>query len=145
MDNLLKKAGLMLPHLDLFHRMAALKQLLILASAMDDRAGRVTMVSQDSITIIGTETTTDAAFSSKGGAAEAAICYGALTTLKGHAAAEYAVTRDELKALNTTALDALSRSPELAAFGEALTKATSDTEPTPRSRTRPAEPTDATS
>jgi len=50
------------------------------------------------------------------------VAYGILQELKGHAAPEYAVTREELKALNAEAVRRLEQGEALRAFGETLTR-----------------------
>ncbi|AZI42822.1 multidrug DMT transporter [Deinococcus psychrotolerans] len=121
MDNLLKKAGAMTAHLELFQHMLHLRGLLQLAAHMEERGDRVTMVSPDNITLIGagmesasTVTTT------KGAEIESASAYSVLRGLKGHDAPEYAVTREELKALNARAVSELEASDAMRAFGETL-------------------------
>ncbi len=126
MDNLLRKAGQMTPYIELFRRIEAVRQLLVLAYAMDERSGRAAMVNAESITIFGADTTTEAAFNARNNTADAPTCYATLATLKGHAAPEYAVTRDELKALNRRAQGELEISQELADFGTVLTQILND-------------------
>jgi len=125
MDNLLKKAGAMTAHLDLFQHMLHLRGLLQLAAHMEERGDRVTMVSADNITLIGagmdsagTITTT------KGAEIGSQSAYSVLRGLKGHDAPEYAVTREELKALNARAVSELDASDAMRAFGETLTRIT---------------------
>ena len=125
MDNLLKKAGAMTAHLDLFQHMLHLRGLLQLAAHMEERGDRVTMVSADNITLIGagmdsagTITTT------KGAEIGSQSAYSVLRGLKGHDAPEYAVTREELKALNARAVSELDASDAMRAFGETLSRIT---------------------
>lgn len=121
MDSYLKKAGAMLAHLDLFHHMLAVRGLLGLAAHMEERGDRVTMVSSDAITLMGAASESQPSVStSKGGVVQAADAYRILATLKGHEATEYAVTREELKALNARAVAELEASDAMRAFAETL-------------------------
>lgn len=121
MDTLLKKAGAMLAHLDLFTHMLHLRGLLQLAAHMEERGDRVTLISPEMITLVGGDMTSDASVStSKGATIEAGNAYAVLRTLKGHDAPEYAVTREELKALNARAVAELEASDAMRAFGETL-------------------------
>ena len=123
MDNLLKKAGAMLPHLELFSHMASLRGLLQLAAHMEERGDRVTLISPEAITLVGSDMTTDPVIqTSKGATVTAADAYALMHTLKGHEAPEYAVTREELKALNARAVQDIEAGPALAAFGETLAR-----------------------
>ncbi len=125
MDNLLKKAGAMTAHLDLFQHMLHLRGLLQLAAHMEERGDRVTMVSPDNITLIGAGMDSAATVTTaKGAEIEAANAYTVLRSLKGHDAPEYAVTREELKALNVRAVAELEASDAMRAFGETLTRIT---------------------
>ncbi|ABF46480.1 MULTISPECIES: hypothetical protein [Deinococcus] len=123
MDTLLKKAGAMLAHLDLFTHMLHLRGLLQLAAHMEERGDRVTLISPELITLVGAEMTSDASVTtSKGATIEAGTAYRVLRTLKGHDAPEYAVTREELKALNARAVAELEASEAMRAFGETLAR-----------------------
>ncbi|ADY25447.1 hypothetical protein Deipr_0274 [Deinococcus proteolyticus MRP] len=123
MDNLLKKAGAMLPHLELFGHMASLRGLLQLAAHMEERGDRVTLISPEAITLVGSDMTTDPVIhTSKGATVTAEGAYTLMHTLKGHEAPEYAVTREELKALNARAVADIEAGPALAAFGETLAR-----------------------
>jgi len=123
MDNLLKKAGAMLGHLDLFTHMLHLRSLLQLAAHLEERGDRVILVSPVSLTLIGTELMAlPVVTTSKGVEIEAGVAYGVLQGLKGHEALEYAVTREELKALNAQAIRDLEQSEALRAFGETLVR-----------------------
>ncbi|GMA14674.1 multidrug DMT transporter [Deinococcus metallilatus] len=123
MDTLLKKAGAMLGHLDLFTHMLHLRGLLQLAAHMEERGDRVTLISPEMITLVGAEMTSEARVTtSKGAAVEAGNAYSVLRTLKGHDAPEYAVTREELKALNARAVAELEASDAMRAFGETLAR-----------------------
>ncbi|ASN83172.1 hypothetical protein [Deinococcus ficus] len=117
---LLKQAGMMLPHMALFERMLHMRTLLWLAGHMEERGDRVTLVSAGSVTLVGQEMTTHETVTTSRGEVTAAAAYQVLHELKGHEAAEYAVTREELKALNAGAVDRLASSAELLAFGETL-------------------------
>lgn len=117
----LKKAGAMLAHLDLFHHMLDLRGLLQLAAHMEERGDRVTLISPETITLIGADMHSDATVStSKGASIEAPTAYRVLQTLKGHDAPEYAVTREELGALNARAVADLEASDALRAFEATL-------------------------
>ncbi|PTA68757.1 multidrug DMT transporter [Deinococcus arcticus] len=119
----LKKAGAMLAHLELFHRMLDLRGLLQLAAHMEERGDRVTLISPGSITLIGAEMHSDAQVTTaKGAVIEAATAYRVLQGLKGHEAPEYAVTREELGALNARAVAELGESDALRAFEATLTR-----------------------
>ena len=123
MENLLKKAGAMLAHLDLFTHMLHLRGLLQLAAHMEERGDRVTLISPEAITLVGADMTTDPSVTtSKGATVEAANAYSVLRTLKGHDAPEYAVTREELKALNARAVAELEAGDAMRAFGETLVR-----------------------
>ncbi|GHG09639.1 hypothetical protein GCM10017783_22710 [Deinococcus piscis] len=123
MENLLKKAGAMLPHLELFGHMASLRGLLQLAAHMEERGDRVTLISPEAITLVGSDMTTDPVIqTSKGATVTAEAAYALMYTLKGHEAPEYAVTREELKALNARAVAEIEAGPALAAFGETLAR-----------------------
>lgn len=123
MENLLKKAGAMLAHLDLFNHMLHLRGLLQLAAHMEERGDRVTLISSEAITLYGDPTTTDPTITtSKGAIIEAGTAYSVLRTLKGHDAPEYAVTREELKALNARAVADLEAGDAMRAFGETLAR-----------------------
>ncbi|WP_027483121.1 hypothetical protein [Deinococcus pimensis] len=122
MENL-KRAGAFIPHIALLTRMEALQRLMILAKVLEERGGRAAMVTSDAITVIGAGADSASEFATTGGrVTDAATCYGALTTLKGHEADEYAVTREELKALNARAQAEIETSDELAAFSATLAK-----------------------
>jgi hypothetical protein len=123
MDNLLKKAGAMTAHLDLFQNMLHLRGLLQLAAHMEERGDRVTMVSAENITLIGAAMDSAAVVqTSKGAVIAAESAYSVLRGLKGHDASEYAVTREELGALNTRAVAELETSDAMRAFGETLAR-----------------------
>lgn len=123
MENLLKKAGAMLAHLDLFTHMLHLRGLLQLAAHMEERGDRVTLISPEAITLVGADITADPSVTTgKGATVEAANAYRVLRTLKGHDAPEYAVTREELKALNARAVAELEASEAMRAFGETLSR-----------------------
>ncbi|AWN22071.1 multidrug DMT transporter [Deinococcus irradiatisoli] len=123
MDNLLKKAGAMTAHLDLFQHMLHLRGLLQLAAHMEERGDRVTMVSPDNITLIGAGMdSAESIITSKGAAIASGSAYSVLRGLKGHDAPEYAVTREELKALNARAVSELEASDAMRAFGETLAR-----------------------
>jgi hypothetical protein len=119
----LKKAGAMLAHLDLFHQMLDLRGLLQLAAHMEERGDRVTLISPAHITLIGAEMLSDAGVTTaKGARIEAATAYRVLQGLKGHDAPEYAVTREELGALNARAVAELEGGDALRAFADTLTR-----------------------
>ncbi|GAA4013943.1 DNA damage response protein DdrD [Deinococcus rubellus] len=125
MDNLLKKAGAMTAHLDLFQHMLHLRGLLQLAAHMEERGDRVTMVSADNITLIGAGMDSAGTITtSKGADIVSGSAYSVLRGLKGHDAPEYAVTREELKALNARAVSELEASDAMRAFGETLGRIT---------------------
>ncbi|SMB89005.1 multidrug DMT transporter [Deinococcus hopiensis] len=139
MENLLKKAGAMLAHLDMFTHMLHLRGLLQLAAHMEERGDRVTLISPEAITLVGNDMTTDASVTTtKGALIEAGTAYSVLRTLKGHDAPEYAVTREELKALNARAVSELEASDAMRAFGDTLVKIG-----VPASAPAPAAPADA--
>lgn len=119
----LKKAGAMLAHLDLFHRMRDLRGLLQLAAHMEERGDRVTLISPETITLVGAEMSAQPALSTtKGATIEASTAYRVLQGLKGHDAPEYAVTREELGALNARAVADLDSSDALRAFADTLAR-----------------------
>ncbi|MFC4426811.1 multidrug DMT transporter [Deinococcus navajonensis] len=119
----LKKAGAMLAHLDLFHQMRDLRGLLQLAAHMEERGDRVTLISPETITLVGAEMSAQPALTtSKGASIEAQTAYRVLQGLKGHDAPEYAVTREELGALNARAVADLESSDALRAFADTLTR-----------------------
>ncbi|GGL75142.1 DNA damage response protein D [Deinococcus aerolatus] len=119
----LKKAGAMLAHLDLFHQMLDLRGLLQLAAHMEERGDRVTLISPAHITLIGAEMLSDAGVTTgKGARIEAATAYRVLQGLKGHDAPEYAVTREELGALNARAVAELEGGGALKAFADTLAR-----------------------
>ncbi|GGS43086.1 multidrug DMT transporter [Deinococcus knuensis] len=119
----LKKAGAMLAHLDLFHHMLDLRGLLQLAAHMEERGDRVTLISPQTITLIGADMHSDATVTtSKGATIEAPTAYRVLHALKGHDAPEYAVTREELGALNARAVADLEDSDALRAFETTLSR-----------------------
>ncbi|WP_034385837.1 multidrug DMT transporter [Deinococcus sp. YIM 77859] len=123
MDTLLKKAGAMLAHLDLFTHMLHLRGLLQLAAHMEERGDRVTLISPEAITLVGTDmASAPSVTTSKGATIEAGHAYRLLRTLKGHDAPEYAVTREELGALNARAVADLEASDAMRAFGETLAR-----------------------
>ena len=119
----LKKAGAMLQHLDLFHTMLDLRGLLQLAAHMEERGDRVTLISPEQITLIGGAMQADARVTtSKGATIESGTAYRVLHRLKGHEAPEYAVTREDLGALNARAVADLESGDALRAFAETLTR-----------------------
>ncbi|MFT2720815.1 multidrug DMT transporter [Deinococcus sp. A31D244] len=119
----LKKAGAMLAHLDLFHHMLDLRGLLQLAAHMEERGDRVTLISPQTITLIGADMHSDPTVTtSKHATIEAPTAYRVLHALKGHDAPEYAVTREELGALNARAVADLEASDALRAFETTLTR-----------------------
>ena len=119
----LKKAGAMLQHLDLFHHMLDLRGLLQLAAHMEERGDRVTLISAEQITLMGKESSADSRVTtSKGASIEATTAYRVLQALKGHEAPEYAVTREELGALNARAVAELEGSDALRAFEATLAR-----------------------
>ncbi|GAA0506316.1 multidrug DMT transporter [Deinococcus depolymerans] len=121
----LKKAGAMLAHLDLFHHMLDLRGLLQLAAHMEERGDRVTLISPETITLIGADMHSDPTVTtSKHATIEAPTAYRVLHALKGHDAPEYAVTREELGALNARAVADLEASDALRAFEATLTRVT---------------------
>ncbi|MDL2344727.1 hypothetical protein QOL99_11265 [Deinococcus sp. MIMF12] len=67
-------------------------------------------------------TTDERVTTSKGATVEAGNAYSVLRTLKGHDAPEYAVTREELGALNARAVAELEASDAMRAFGETLAR-----------------------
>lgn len=142
----LKKAGAMLAHLDLFHQMLDLRGLLQLAAHMEERGDRVTLISPESITLIGTDMHTDPTITtSKGATIHAPTAYRVLHGLKGHEAPEYAVTREELAALNARAVTELEGSDALRAFDATLTRISAPTDAGERpTRTRRTPDTEAT-
>lgn len=117
---LLKRAGAMLPHLELFAHMAALKGLLQLAAHMEERGDRATLVSPEAIALIGQEVSSQERVLTGKGPVVARTAYDVLRQLKGHDAPEYAVTREELAALNAHAVQELENGEALAAYGETL-------------------------
>lgn len=141
----LKKAGAMLAHMELFHQMLDLRSLLQLAAHMEERGDRVTLISPEFITLVGKDMATEGQITtSKGASIGAGTAYRVLQSLKGHEAPEYAVTREELKALNARAVTELEGSDALRAFADTLNRiqnapatnaSTSGTEPSPE---RPA-------
>ncbi|WP_026298926.1 hypothetical protein [Deinococcus aquatilis] len=125
MDSALKKAGAMLAHLDLFHHMLHLRGLLQLAAHMEERGDRVTLISPDTITLIGTEqSAAPTVTTTKGATIASGNAYAVLRTLKGHDAPEYAVTREELGALNARAVADIEAGDALRAFADTLTRIT---------------------
>ena len=137
----------MLAHLDLFQHMLNLRSLLQLAAHMEERGDRVTLISQEMITLVGGEMSSDAQVTTgKGATIQALTAYRVLQALKGHEAAEYAVTREELSALNTRAVADLEGGDALRAFSDTLARITapssSPAAATPAAASQPA--TDAT-
>lgn len=127
----LKKAGAMLAHLELFHHMQDLRGLLQLAAHMEERSDRVTLISPEQISLMGKEAISEPRITtSKGAEIEAPRAYKVLQKLKGHEAPEYAVTREELGALNANAVKELESSDSLKAFADTLGRI-SVSEPTP--------------
>ena len=140
MDTALKKAGAMLAHLDLFHHMLHVRGLLQLAQHMEERGDRVTMVSPDNITLMGAaQDSAPAITTAKGATIEAGSAYTVLSTLKGHEAPEYAVTREELKALNARAVADIESSDAMRAFSDTLARVTAQDARTSEARTAPPE------
>ncbi len=126
----------MLAHLDLFHHMQHVRALLQLAQHMEERGDRVTMVSPASITLIGgTQESASAVTTGKGATIEAASAYTVLSTLKGHEAPEYAVTREELKALNARAVADIEGGDAMRAFSETLARISAQEASTPERAT----------
>ncbi|GHF39793.1 hypothetical protein HNQ07_001691 [Deinococcus metalli] len=119
----LKKAGAMLAHLELFHTMLDLRSLLQLAAHMEERGDRVTLISAETVTLIGQGMTSEATLTTtKGATIQAATAYRVLQGLKGHDAPEYAVTREELSALNARAVTELEGGDALRAFADTLAR-----------------------
>lgn len=113
----------MLQHLDLFHTMLDLRGLLQLAAHMEERGDRVTLISPEQITLIGGAMHADARVTtSKGATIESGTAYRVLHRLKGHEAPEYAVTREELGALNARAVSDLESGDALRAFADTLAR-----------------------
>ncbi len=111
----------MLAHLDLFHQMLDLRGLLQLAAHMEERGDRVTLISPEQITLIGADMLSDSGITTtKGARIEATTAYRVLQGLKGHDAPEYAVTREELGALNARAVADLEGGDALRAFADTL-------------------------
>lgn len=118
----------MLAHLDLFHHMLHLRGLLQLAAHMEERGDRVTLISPDTITLIGTEqSAAPTVTTTKGASIASGNAYAVLRTLKGHDAPEYAVTREELGALNARAVADIEAGDALRAFADTLTRITAGT------------------
>ncbi len=118
----------MLAHLDLFHHMLHLRGLLQLAAHMEERGDRVTLISPDTITLIGTEqSAAHTVTTTKGANIASGNAYAVLRTLKGHDAPEYAVTREELGALNARAVADIEAGDALRAFADTLTRITAGT------------------
>ena len=142
MDNLLKKAGAMTAHLELFNHMLHMRGLLQLAAHMEERGDRVTMVSPETITLIGAGMdSAPSVQTSKGAVIEASSAYSVLRGLKGHDAPEYAVTREELGALNARAVAELESSDAMRAFGETLSRITGASAAAPQaSQSQSAQP-----
>lgn len=139
----LKKAGAMLAHLELFHYMQDLRGLLQLAAHMEERNDRVTLISPQQISLMGKETLSEPNITtSKGASIAAPRAYEVLQKLKGHEAPEYAVTREELGALNARAVKDLESSDSLNAFAETLNKITR-TKPQNTTSTTQESPTNA--
>lgn len=119
----LKKAGAMLQHIELFTHMRDLRALLQLAAHMEERGDRVTLISPEQITLVGAELNAQPSVTTaKGAKIEAATAYSVLHGLKGHDAPEYAVTREELAALNARAITELESSDALRAFEQTLAR-----------------------
>ncbi|GAA5502083.1 DNA damage response protein D [Deinococcus xinjiangensis] len=136
----LKKAGAMLQHLDLFHHMLDLRGLLQLAAHMEERGDRVTLISAEQITLMGKESSAEGTVTtSKGANIEAATAYRVLQALKGHEAPEYAVTREELGALNARAVAELEGSDALRAFEATLNRISAASQAAPAQATPAAE------
>ena len=124
----LKKAGAMLPHLDLFQSMLDLRRLLQLAAHMKERGDRAMLISGTEITLIGGESlSAPEIVTSKGETVDAATAYRVLGQLEGYDAPEYAVNREALAALNARAVAELEGSDALRAFGETLARISAST------------------
>jgi len=121
MNDLLKQAGKLTVHINLLTEMRDLRSLLHLAAHMQERADRVTLVAAQNISLIGTGISNAAQITtSQGVVVDAQTAFQVLCRLKQHAAAEYAVTYEELVSLNTEAVRAIEHGPALQAFGETL-------------------------
>lgn len=119
----LKKAGLMTQHLELFHHMQDLRSLLQLAAHMEERGDRAALISQEQLTLIGTDTVSDSTVTtSKGASIAAPTAYRLMAQLKGFEDEEYTVNRKELAALNARAVAELESSDALRAFAETLAR-----------------------
>lgn len=119
----LKKAGLMTQHLELFHHMQDLRGLLQLAAHMEERGDRAALISAEQLTLIGTDTVSDATITtSKGASITAPVAYRLMAQLKGFEDEEYTVNRKELAALNARAVSSLEESDALRAFAETLAR-----------------------
>lgn len=124
----LKKAGAMLQHIELFTHMRDMRGLLQLAAHMEERGDRVTLISPEQITLVGAEMSAQPSVTTaKGARIEAATAYSVLHGLKGHDAPEYAVTREELAALNARAVTELESSDALRAFEQTLARISAST------------------
>jgi len=67
MDTLLKTAGAMLAHLDLFTQMLHVRTLLQLAAHLEERGDRAVLVTREHLTLVGTDLqTVEALTTSKG-------------------------------------------------------------------------------
>lgn len=136
----LKKAGAMLAHLDLFQQMLNLRSLMQLAAHMEERGDRVTLINAEQITLIGQDISNQGSVTtSKGATIDASTAYRVLQGLKGHEAPEYAVTREELSALNARAVAELEAGDALRAFADTLTRIGSAPTATPTPAANPAQ------
>lgn len=134
----LKKAGLMTQHLELFHHMQDLRGLLQLAAHMEERGDRAALISAEQLTLIGTNTVSDATITtSKGASIAAPVAYRLMAQLKGFEDEEYTVNRKELAALNARAVSSLEESDALRAFAETLARISAGS--TPPAETTPTE------
>ncbi|WP_135230322.1 multidrug DMT transporter [Deinococcus fonticola] len=139
----LKKAGLMTQHLDLFHHMQDLRSLLQLAAHMEERGDRAALIGQEGLTLIGTDTVSDASITtSKGATITAPVAYRLMAQLKGFDDEEYTVNRKELAALNARAVAELESSDALRAFADTLARISAAPQ-TPAQPTQSAEPAQA--
>ena len=132
-DAVLRKAGLMSAHAELFGRLNELQQLLALAEMMEERRAGAALVSVEALTLYGPEPIEgERLITGKGREVGASVCYRVLGGLKGHDADRYAVTVAELKALNAGAVAEVRQGDALAAFAATLTKIEEAVGETPR-------------
>lgn len=101
----LKLAGQLIDHTPLLLHMRDLKELLTLSRDMTAHSARVAVINADTVTLIGGEQRQTPV---------SGALFSTLAALKGHDAAEYAVTPDELRALNRHEVTRLGQSQELA-------------------------------